>query len=38
MSFTPEFEIMRDYVAKRKQILQSPKGRSSKVWAEKSLA
>ena len=34
MSFTPEYEIMRDYVAKHKQIEQSVKGRSNEAWRE----
>lgn len=38
MSFTPEYEIMRDYVAKHKQIEQSVKGRSNEAWRAKSLS
>lgn len=37
MSFTPEFEIMRDYLAKRRQLEQSVKGRTDKAWLENSL-
>ena len=37
MSFTPEFEIMRDYMAKRHAIEQSVKGKSNEAWREKSL-
>ena len=38
MSFTPEFEIMRDYVTKRRAIETSVKGRSNAAWREQSLA
>lgn len=37
MSYTPEFEIMRDYMGKRRAIEQSVKGRSNAAWREQSL-
>lgn len=36
MSFTPEYEMLREYVHKRRQIETSVKGQASEAWKEKS--
>jgi len=38
MSFTPEFEIMRDYLTKHKQIENSVKAKTSEEWKAKSIS
>ena len=37
MSHTPEYELLRDYVNKRKQIEKSIRAQSSEAWKQKSL-
>ena len=37
MSYTPEYEIMRDYLSQRKQIESSVKAQASEEWKTKSL-
>lgn len=37
MSYTPEYELMRDYLNQRRQIEDSVKGQASETWRTKSL-
>ena len=37
MSYTPEYEVMRDYLTQRRQIESSVKGQASEAWRTKSL-
>ena len=37
MSFTPEYEIFRDYVTKRRQIENSVKAQTNEAWKQNSL-